>query len=55
MKTALSRLDGVIEVDVDFDAKLAFVVYDPAKTTPVKVAEGLAQATRGKYKAMVKS
>ena len=41
VRTAMQRVDGVQEVDVDFDSKTAAVTYDDEKTT----AEAVAQAS----------
>ncbi len=38
VKNAMKRVDGVKSVDVDFDTKIATVVYDPAKTTAAEIA-----------------
>ena len=43
VKKALSRVDGVESVDVDFKRKQATVTFDDARTT----AEALTQATAG--------
>lgn len=43
VKKALSRVDGVESVDVDFKQKQATVTFDDARTTP----EALTQATAG--------
>lgn len=38
VKKAMSGVDGVRSVDVDFGAKTATVAYDPAVTTPEAIA-----------------
>lgn len=38
VRNAMQRVDGVKSVDVDFDAKTATVVYDPAQTSPAEIA-----------------
>ena len=38
VKNAMKRVDGVKSVDVDFDTKIATVVFDPAKTTAAAIA-----------------
>jgi len=38
VRKAMKRVDGVKSVDVDFETKIATVVYDPAVTTPADVA-----------------
>ncbi len=55
MQNALSHLDGAIEVEINFEAKEAVVRYDREKTTPDRLAQGLAEATQGRYTAKVKS
>lgn len=37
VKNAMKRVDGVKSVDVDFDTKVATVVYNPAKTTAAEI------------------
>ncbi|MFN3960658.1 MAG: heavy-metal-associated domain-containing protein [Parvularculaceae bacterium] len=44
VKKAMRGVDGVRSVDVDFAAKTAKVVYDPAITTPEAIAEASANA-----------
>lgn len=39
VRTAMQRVDGVQEVDVDFDSKTAVVTYDDEKTTAEVVAQ----------------
>jgi len=39
VRKAMSRVDGVQQVDVDFDAKTATVIYDPALTDIIAIAE----------------
>ena len=39
IKIALSRLDGVRKVDVDFDQKTVTVLFDDAKVTREAIAE----------------
>jgi len=36
---AMERVDGVQEVDVDFDSKMATVTFDDSKTTAAEVAQ----------------
>ncbi|WP_291298464.1 heavy-metal-associated domain-containing protein [Elioraea sp.] len=38
VRTAMSRVDGVRSVDVDFASKRATVSYDPARATPDVIA-----------------
>ncbi len=38
VRKAMKRVDGVKSVDVDFESKIATVVYDPAVTTPAAIA-----------------
>ncbi|MEL6758529.1 MAG: heavy metal-associated domain-containing protein [Pseudomonadota bacterium] len=35
---AMKRVDGVKSVDIDYETKVATVVYDPAVTTPADIA-----------------
>ncbi len=44
VKMAMSGLDGVNSVAVDFDAKTATVVFDPALVSASQVAEASANA-----------
>lgn len=44
VRTAMSRVDGVRSVEVDFDAKRATVTYDPARATPEAIAQASANA-----------
>jgi mercuric ion binding protein len=44
VRTAMSRVDGVRSVEVDFDARRATVSYDPARTTPEAIAAASADA-----------
>ena len=39
VRKAMSRVDGVQSVDVDFDAKTVTVAYDPALTDTAAIAE----------------
>ena len=39
VRTAIQRVPGVAEVEVDLDAKTASVVYDDAETTVAEIAE----------------
>lgn len=39
VSTAMKRVDGVKDVDVDFDSKKAIVTYDDSKTTATEVAQ----------------
>jgi mercuric ion binding protein len=38
VRTAMSRVDGVRSVEVDFASKRATVSYDPARATPEAIA-----------------
>lgn len=38
VRKAMKRVDGVKSVKVDFETKLAVVVYDPAQTTPDEIS-----------------
>ena len=38
VRNAMRRVDGVKSVDVDFETKIATVVYDPARTTAAEIA-----------------
>lgn len=38
VKTAMSRVAGVKQVKIDFDAKTAKVTFDASMTTPIKIA-----------------
>ena len=38
VRKAMMRVDGVKEVEVDFDSKIAAVTYDAARTNPVEIA-----------------
>lgn len=44
VRTAMSRVDGVRSVEVDFDAKRATVIYDAARATPEAIAAASANA-----------
>lgn len=50
VRRAMSRVDGVKSVSVDFDAKTASVVFDPSKTTVAIIA---AASTNAGYPARV--
>ena len=39
VSTAMKRVDGVKDVDVDFDSKKAVVTFDDSKTTATEVAQ----------------
>lgn len=39
VKKAMQRVDGVKEIDIDFDKKLAVVIYDDSVTTPKAIAD----------------
>jgi len=39
VRKAMERVDGVLDVAVDFDAKTATVLYDDARTTPEAVGQ----------------
>jgi len=38
VKKAMKRVDGVTSVKVDFETKIATVIYDPTLTTPALIA-----------------
>jgi len=38
VRKAMKRVDGVKSVEVDFETKIATVVYDPAMATPADIA-----------------
>lgn len=44
VRTAMERVSGVKSVTVDFDAKTATVVFDPAQATPDAIAKASADA-----------
>jgi mercuric ion binding protein len=44
VKTAMSRVDGVQSVEVDFDARSATVTFDPALTDATAIAQASAIA-----------
>lgn len=44
VKAAMSAVEGVREVEVDFPAQTAHVVFDPALTDPAAIAHASAQA-----------
>lgn len=44
VKAAMSGVDGVQSVEVDFDARSATVIFDPALTDAAAIAEASAQA-----------
>src|SRR5437870_4647955 len=44
VKLVLKKTPGVVGSTVSYDEKRAVVTYDPAKTTPAKVAEAVASA-----------
>lgn len=44
VKTAMSGVEGVQSVEVDFDSRSATVVFDPAVTNTAAIAEASAQA-----------
>ncbi len=44
VKFAMSRVEGVRSVEVDFDSRSATVIFDPALTDAAKIAEASAQA-----------
>ncbi len=39
VKTAMSRVDGVIDVDIDYNNKTATARFDPSKTTTDAIAK----------------
>ncbi len=51
VEDSLRGLRGVLEVQVNYSARQARVVYDPEVTGPRMIAEGLFQATGGAYPA----
>ena len=51
VKTAMSGVEGVQSVEVDFDTRSATVIFDPALTDVAAIAEASAQAG---YPAIVK-
>ena len=44
VKAAMSGVEGVQSVEVDFDSRSAMVVFDPALTNAATIAEASAQA-----------
>ncbi len=44
VKKAMEGVNGVKSVDVDFDAKTATVIFDPAQATPDAIAKASADA-----------
>ena len=44
VKTAMSGVEGVQSVEVDFDSRSAMVIFDPALTDAATIAEASAQA-----------
>ena len=38
VRKAMSRVDGVVRIDVDFEARTATATYDPARATPQDIA-----------------
>lgn len=44
VKAAMSGVEGVKSVEVDFDARSATVIFDPALTDAATIAEASAQA-----------
>lgn len=44
VRIAMEKVDGVKSVTVDFDAKTATVVFDPAQATPNQIAKASADA-----------
>lgn len=44
VRTAMSRVDGVRSVEVDFATKRATVSYDPARATPEAIARASTNA-----------
>lgn len=51
VKMAAKKVDGVADADVNYEKGRAVVTYDPAKTTPDKIAKAVADGTG--YKAEV--
>jgi hypothetical protein len=52
---ALTHQVGVLNAQVNFDAKEVLVEYDPSKTEPAMIADLLQKDTNGRYTATVKS
>jgi len=44
VKKAIMRVEGVKSVEVDFDAKTATVLFDPAQATPSEIAQASTNA-----------
>lgn len=44
VRTAMSRVEGVQSVEVDFEARTATVIFDPAITTTDEIAQASADA-----------
>lgn len=44
VKAAMSGVEGVQSVEVDFDSRSAMVIFDPALTNAATIAEASAQA-----------
>ena len=44
VKLVLKKTPGVISADVSYEEKRAVVKYDPAKTTPQKIARAVAES-----------
>lgn len=38
VRKAMSRVDGVVRIDVDFEARTATATYDPTRATPQDIA-----------------
>jgi len=38
VRKAMSRVDGVVRIDVNFEARTATATYDPARATPHDIA-----------------
>lgn len=39
VKKAMSRVDGVASIEIDFESKIATVIYDPTRANPQDIAE----------------
>ncbi len=44
VRKAMERVDGVIDVDIDFDSKTATVVFDDTRATPAEIAKASTNA-----------
>ncbi len=39
VKKAMSRVDGVESIEIDFESKIATVIYDPTRAKPQDIAD----------------